>query len=64
MKGIQALQIYQKTISTISLSDMKYASNYISTGVGTYLARNQDKFMDGKYFLNPSEMVFLFKLNQ
>ncbi|MFD3407194.1 hypothetical protein SKC37_00870 [Aquirufa sp. HETE-83D] len=64
MKGIQAEQIYEKKISTISLNDMKYATNYISTGVGTYLARNQDKFMDGNYFLNPSEMVFLFKLNQ
>ena len=59
MQGIQV-----SSGRTISLSDIKYANNFSTTGVGTYLARNQDKFMDGNYFLSPSEMVFLFKLNQ
>jgi hypothetical protein len=60
MKGIQV----SENGRTISLSDIKYASNFTSTGNGIYLARTKDKFMDGSYFLNPSEMVFLFKLNQ
>jgi hypothetical protein len=35
-----------------------------TTGKGIYLARTKDKFMDSGYYLNPSEMVFLFKLYQ
>jgi hypothetical protein len=60
MKGIQVSEAGK----TISISDITYASNFTSTGKGIYLARTKDKFMDGDYFLNPSEMVFLFKLNQ
>lgn len=28
-----------------------------------YLSRNKDKFMDGGYFVNPSDCIFLFKIN-
>lgn len=62
LSSMQGIQV--SSGRTISLSDIKYANNFSTTGVGTYLARNQDKFMDGNYFLSPSEMVFLFKLNQ
>lgn len=41
-----------------------YDNVYKTTGKGIYLARNKDKFMDGTYYLNPSELIFLFKLSQ
>jgi TonB family protein len=62
MNGIQV----SKDGKTLRLIDLRSQSSlpYTTTGNGVYLARTKDKFMDGGYYLNPSEMIFLFKLNQ
>ena len=39
-----------------------YYYNYTTTGVGIYLSRNKDAFMETSNFLNPEEMIYLFKL--
>lgn len=62
MNGIQVSND-GKTLRLIDLRTESYL-NYTTTGYGIYLARTKDKFMDGGYYLNPSEMIFLFKLNQ
>jgi hypothetical protein len=62
MNGIQVSND-GKTLRLIDLRTESYL-NYTTTGNGVYLARTKDKFMDGGYYLNPSEMIFLFKLNQ
>ena len=61
MNGIQV----SKDGKTLRLIDLRTESfPYTTTGNGVYLARTKDKFMEGGYYLNPSEMIFLFKLNQ
>lgn len=40
------------------------SSGYKSTGQGIYLARDKDEFMDSGYYIDPANMVFLFKLKQ
>jgi TonB family protein len=62
MNGIQVSND-GKTLRLIDLRTESYL-NYTTTGNGVYLARTKDKFMDGGYYLNPSEIIFLFKLNQ
>ncbi len=39
-----------------------YYYNYTTTGEGIYLSRNKDAFMETSNFLNPEEMIYLFKL--
>lgn len=35
---------------------------YTTTGEGIYLSRNKDLFMDNSKFINPEEIIYLFKL--
>jgi hypothetical protein len=53
-------------VKMISGSNLKYNARYgfKSTGQGIYLARDKDEFMDSGYYINPRNMVFLFKLKQ
>jgi hypothetical protein len=39
-----------------------YYYNYTTTGEGIYLSRNKDAFMETSNFLNPEEIIYLFKL--
>ena len=39
-----------------------YYYNYTTTGEGIYLSRNKDAYMDISNFLNPEEIIYLFKL--
>lgn len=34
-----------------------------ANGNGIYLVRKQDSFMDNDYYINPEEVIFLFKIN-
>jgi hypothetical protein len=51
-------------VRMLTQNQLNQAPGYRTTGKGIYLARKQDKFMDSGYYLNPSELVFLFKLSQ
>jgi hypothetical protein len=53
-------------IKMISGSDLKRQGRYggQTTGKGIYLARDKDKFMESGQYIDPRDMVFLFKLKQ
>ena len=48
----------------LTQNQLNQNTRYKTTGKGIYLARSKDKYMDSGYYLNPSELVFLFKLSQ
>lgn len=40
-----------------------YDKNITTTGKGIYLSRNKDLYMDSSKYINPQEIIYLFKLN-
>ena len=60
--GVQVSDGSQVTMLT--QNELKQNTGSKTTGKGIYLARSKDKYMDSGYYLNPSELVFLFKLSQ
>lgn len=73
--GIAGVEVLNSTgdvpdeVLMVSGSELKnravYGSgSYKSTGKGIYLVRDKDEFMDSGYYIDPTNMVFLFKLKQ
>lgn len=60
--GVQMLK--DDELKMVDPDGFEYFVGSKTTGVGMYLARTKDKFMDGGYYLKPTDLVFLFKLNQ
>lgn len=59
------LEVYYENndlkITYTSFEDIYY-NNYTATGEGFYLSRKKDKYMENSTFVNPEEIIFLFKL--
>jgi len=57
------LEAYSQNRQEIGFT--KYFENYYkktTTGEGIYLSRNKDLFMDSSKYINPEEIIYLFKL--
>ncbi len=59
-KGLEA---YSQNRQEIEFTNY-FKSNYknITTGEGIYLSRNKDLFMESSKYINPQEIIYLFKL--
>lgn len=59
-KGLEAYsQTYQKKMF---VDDFNSYYKFTTTGEGIYLSRNKDLFMDSSEYINPEEIIYLFKL--
>jgi hypothetical protein len=57
-----ALTLGQLNRLNLKLFSDDYYYEYAKTGEGIYLSRNKDLFMDGSYYIDPREIIYLFKL--
>ncbi len=59
-EGLEAFGHNNNEIRFINNFDSYY--KYTTTGKGIYLSRNKDMFMDVSNYINPDEIIYLFKL--
>ena len=59
-KGLEGYS--QKNQSVFMVHDFKSYYKSTTTGEGIYLSRNKDMFMDSGDFIDPKEIIYLFKL--
>lgn len=60
-EGVEVFNDTSKRESSFA-SSAYYNDSRITTGNGIYLSRNKDIFMDASRYVDPSEVIFLFKL--
>ncbi len=48
----------------VSQQNFNYHEERKTSGNGLYIGRDKDPFMDSGYFIDPNNMIFLFKLKQ
>lgn len=59
-RGLEAYsQTYKRTEFVTQFNSYQKST---TTGEGIYLSRNKDLFMDGSKYINPEEIIYLFKL--
>ena len=61
--GLEVQGVYLKT-SHVLYDQYAFNSCYkcITTGEGIYLSRNKDLFMESSKYINPKDIIYLFKL--
>lgn len=59
-QGLKAYSEYNQRYQFATNFDSDY--KYTTTGEGIYLSRNKDLFMDSSKYINPNEIIYLFKL--
>ena len=62
--GLEMYSSYNQGIQFVNNFSNSYNSSYryTTTGQGMYISRNKDLFMDNSLYINPSEIIYLFKL--
>lgn len=60
-QGVEVFNDNSKRDSSFAASAY-YNDSRVTTGNGIYLSRNKDIFMDASRYVDPSEVIFLFKL--
>ena len=58
----QGLEVYSQDKTKHFESRFLTSFKYTTTGEGIYLSRNKDLFMDSSKYINPEEIIYLFKL--
>jgi hypothetical protein len=59
----QGLEAYSENRQEIEFTrNFSSYYKYTTTGEGLYLSRNKDLFMDSSKYINPEEIIYLFKL--
>jgi hypothetical protein len=58
----KGLEVYDLDGDIYNTTSMNSYYKYTTTGNGIYLSRKKDSFMDGSYYSNTENLVFLFKL--
>ena len=58
----QGLEVYTQDKTKHFVSRFLTLYEYTTTGEGIYLSRNKDLFMDSSNYINPEEIIYLFKL--
>ncbi|MHA8073759.1 hypothetical protein ACRZ9O_04430 [Aquirufa sp. HETE-40SA] len=48
----------------VSQQNFTYHEESKTSGNGLYIGRDKDSFMDAGYYIDPDNMIFLFKLKQ
>ena len=59
-KGLEAYSQTNQRNEFVTRSNSYY--KYTTTGEGIYLSRNKDLFMESSEYINPAEIIYLFKL--
>lgn len=62
--GVQVLKGSELDMVPVESFDSYGNEGSKTSGNGIYLARSKDKFMESGHYLNPADLVFLFKLSQ
>jgi hypothetical protein len=57
----KGLEVYDLDGDIYNTTSMNSYYKYTTTGNGIYLSRKKDSFMDGSYYSNTENLVFLFK---
>jgi hypothetical protein len=58
--GLEVYSSYNQGIQFVTNFSNYY--RYTTTGQGMYISRNKDLFMDNSKYLDPSQIIYLFKL--